>query len=363
MYVRVLSRQTLQQIGTTVAACTAIALLLQYPEAVHNGINRGLSICSTVIIPTLFPFMLLAGWLSDSALCRSPGQWMQAATRRIFGLPGCCAPAILLSLVGGYPAGMIAISRLYRQGQIQRHELRHLTAFCICGGPGFIVGTVGIGLMESVQAGWLLYIAQAVTAIGIGVGVGYRHRHSTPPTVLTPPKQPFAQTVTDTCRALLSMCGFVAAAAMLLSLLDGMGVSQSIAAHLRCSATEIGAVVAGLLEVSCGCVAFAGIPMAPLWLSACLGWGGLSIHGQLAAILPEERIVDRWFLGWRLVQAIASGGLALGLFYLFPPKKSVGSLHLSTLPFSVSSSATCMLLLLCFLTMLCFSEKKTGKSQ
>ena len=363
MYMRVLSRQTIQHIGTVITACTAVTILLRYPEAVHNGINRGLSVCSTVIIPTLFPFMLLAGWLSDSSLCRSPGRWMQTVTRRLFGLPGCCAPAILLSLVGGYPAGILAISRLYRQGLIQRQELRKMTAYCICGGPGFIVGTVGIGLMGSIQAGWLLYIAQAITAIGIGISIGHRQPTTTSITTAPPPKQPFAQIMSDTCRALLSMCGFVTAAAMLLSLSDGMGLSQSIATGIGCSATDVGAAIAGLLEVSCGCIALSGVPLAPLWLSGCLGWGGLSIHGQLAALLPEERIVDVSFFGWRLVHSLICGGMALGLFYLFPPKESVGALPFSTLPFSVSSTATHMLLLLCFLTMLCFSEKKAGKTE
>ena len=362
MYIRIVHRRAVQNGSIALAALLATVLLLQYPDAVHNGVNRGLSVCRTVILPTLFPFMLLAGWLADSSLCRRPGRWSQAVARRVFGLPGCCAPAILLSLVGGYPAGMVAISRLYRQGQIRREELERMTAFCVCGGPGFIVGTVGIGLMGSAHAGWLLYAAQAATAVSIGILLGRGHRGTESLPSPTPPRRRFAHTVADTCGALLSMCGFVTAAAMVLSLIEGLGIPRGIAAVSGWSATRIGAVLAGLLEVSCGCIAVAGMPAAPLWLSLCLGWGGVSIHGQLAAALPEERVVTPRFWLWRAVHGGGSAAVAMGLFYLFPPRLSVGASPLSPLPFSVSAGSSYMLLVLCFLTMLCFSEKKTGKT-
>ena len=363
MYIRILHRRALQKAVVAVAAPAMMILFLQYPEAVRNGINRGQSVCSTVIIPTLFPFMLLAGWLAESPLCRQPGRLARCVANRVFGLPGCCAPAVLLSLVGGYPAGMVAVSRLYKQGQINQEELERMTAFCFCGGPGFIVGTVGIGLMGSAHAGWLLYAAQAATAVGIGIGTGRGHRGRREADAPLPPRRRFAATVADTCGALLSMCGFVAAAAMALSLLEGIGAARGIAAVWGGSAATVSGIIAGILEVSCGSVALAEMPRAPLWLSLCLGWGGLSIHGQLAAVLPEEKVITPRFWRWRLVHGAVSGGLAWGLFVLFPPQLSVGANDLSPLPFTVSATASYMLLALCFLTMLCFSEKRLEKTR
>ena len=96
-------------VAVLVALCI---LLLRYPNAMATGISRGLSICSTVIVPTLYPFMILAALLAESPLCRRPGRIMETVIRQLFGLPGCCTGAILLSLIGGYPAGAIAIARL-----------------------------------------------------------------------------------------------------------------------------------------------------------------------------------------------------------------------------------------------------------
>ena len=366
VYVTVKKRTVID--GSTLAALTAVCLLLlHYPNAMATGISRGLSICSTVVIPTLYPFMVLAGVLANSSLCRRPGRRISALTRWLFGLPGCCGPAILLSLVGGYPAGAIAIARLRERGQITAEETRRMTAFCINGGPGFVISTVGAGLLGSVQAGMMLYAAQVAVSIGIGIalGRGRRQVRETSPAPLSPPK-PMAQVVSDTCAALLTMCGFVVLAAAGLSLAEGCGFTRGVAAALHLDTAAVSAAVAAVTEVSCGCVALAsGGALMPLWLSLALSWGGLSVQGQLAAVLPQERVLGWRFWRWRILHGVLSGGLAMGLFALFPPHRSTLNSDTAVVPYSVSVAATLMLLLLSFLAMLCFSdfsEKKTGNA-
>lgn len=353
---------------STIAALTAVCLLLlHYPNAMATGISRGLSICSTVIIPTLYPFMLLAGILANSPLCRRPGRGITAVTGWLFGLPGCCGPAILLSLVGGYPAGAIAIARLRERGQITPEETRRMTAFCVNGGPGFIVSTVGAGLLGSVQAGVMLYAAQVAVSVGIGIalGRGRRRVRETAQAPLPPPK-PMAQVVSDTCAALLTMCGFVVLAAAGLALAEGCGFTRGVAAMMGIDAATVSAVLAAVTEVSCGCVAMAGGgTFTPLWLSLALSWGGLSVQGQLAAVLPSERLIGLRFWRWRLLHGALSGGVAMALFALFPIHRATLQSGTAVVPYSVSAAATLMLLLLSFLAMLCFSqfsEKKTGNA-
>lgn len=365
MFVRVMHKRRLQDglYGLGLVGCAAA--LLTYPTAVATGISRGLSVCSTVILPSLFPFMLLSGLLTESPLCRRPGRVAKWVARRLFGLPGCCAPAILLGLVGGYPAGMMAVARLYRQGQINREQWRRLSAFCVGGGPGFVISTVGAGLLGSVQAGVLLYVAQAVTAIGIGIGLGRGQRRvpDLPPPPL-PPRRPFAAVVGDSCGALLTVCGFVVLAAMVLALSEGAGVAAALAGWLGADTATLSAGLAALLEVSGGCVAVAGLGgLTPLWLSLTLSWAGLSVQGQLAAALPEERLLTGYFWRWRLTHGLLSGGVALALFHLFPPSDLTGGGQPEAVLFSVSASGSVMLLFLCFLTMLYFSQKKTGNPE
>ena len=363
MYITV-KRKTVTDYSYVAVLVALCILLIGYPNAMATGISRGLSVCSTVIIPTLYPFMVLAGLLANSPLCRRPGRALCAVTRRLFGLPGCCGVAILLSLVGGYPAGAIAIAGLRERGQINDEEVRRMTAFCVGGGPGFVISTVGAGLLGSVRAGILLYAAQAAVSVGIGIALGRGHRSKQESPAPLPPKKPIAHIISDTCGALLTMCGFVVLAAAGLSLAEGCGLARWIGAVTGVSATTASAVLAAVTEVSCGCIALAGSGMlAPLWLSLTLSWGGLSVQGQLAAVLPRMRVIGWRFWKWRLLHGAVSGALSLGMFALFPIHQSTLQSDAAVVPYSVSVAATLMLLLLSFLAMLCFSnfsEKKTG---
>lgn len=366
MYVTIKKQAVAQWSGMAVL-CAVCLLLLHYPNAMATGISRGLSICSTVIIPTLYPFMLLAGFLANTPLCRQPDRVMTAVTRRLFGLPGCCGTAILLSLVGGYPAGAIVIARLRERGQISKEEAERMTAFCVNGGPGFIISTVGAGLLGSVQAGALLYGAQVAVSLAFGIVLGRGHRQGQENTQNTLPlPKPAAQIVADTCASLLTMCGFVVLAAAGLALAEGCGLASWLAAVTGLDIAEVAAALAAVTEVSCGCIALAGSgTLTPLWLSLAISWGGLSVQGQLAAVLPEERIIGWRFWRWRLLHGALSGGIAMGLFALFPIHRDTMHSGATVVPYSVSTAATLMLLLLSFLAMICFSqnsEKSTGNA-
>ena len=366
MFIRTYRRQTLMEVGRLLALATVALWLLYRPQALATGISRGLAICGQVIIPTLYPFMILAGLLTDTPLCRRPGKLVSRVTRAMFGLPGCCAPVILLGLIGGYPAGGLAIGGLLRQCCISKEEARRMTRFCINAGPGFIVSTVGGGLLGSTAAGWLLFAAHAAASLGIGVLLGRGHRKPVPAQApaVTPPR-PMAQVVSDTCQSLLTMCGFVLLAAAGLSLLESGSLLPTLGQWMQLPAAALSRTVAAVTEVSCGCMALAGRePMAPFWLGLCLGWGGLSVHGQVWAGLRGWLSPDSGFFLGRLLHGVLGGCLSLLLFCLFPapPGRTAAALAAgdTAIPYSVTGTASMALLGFTFLAMLCFSPKSTG---
>lgn len=362
MFARTLSKQTvLNSLYVSGLLLTGV-LLLYRPQAVTTGISRGLSVCTGVIIPTLYPFMLLSGLLADSPLCRRPTRWLSTATWRLFGLPGCCGTAILLSLVGGYPAGALTIGHLQRQGQIDDDQTRKMLTYCVCGGPGFIISTVGAGLLNSGRAGMLLFIAQGIASLVIGFWQGRRlsaKSIQTPPSYSRP--RPLATIISDTCSALLTMCGFVVLAAVVLSLFEACGVPTILGKFTGLPARYWSTVLAVITEVSSGCIALAGGFAHPFLLSLALSWAGLSVQGQIAASIPKGTVWCPHFWGWRLFHGITSGILATLLFTLIPTDVATMENGVTAVPHGVSFSASVMLLLLSFLAMLCFSPKKTGK--
>ncbi len=292
-----------------VFACAAA--LLYRPQAVATGISRGLSICSAVLIPSLFPFLVLGGFLIRSGLAAALGRRLERVTRMLFGLPGCCAAGIIIGAVGGYPSGGTVAGELIRSGQISRDEGRRMLWFCVNGGPGFVISAVGAGLMGNIGIGAILFASHLLAALFIGIVSAPRSSRRSVSgerrivAKAVPPVAALVESVTAACESLFYMCGFVLLWSAVLALLDVSGVAAALGGGYPPSEKLWSAVFACVLEVGCGCTAAAGLSQnAVLLLAFAVGFGGLSVHCQLASALRDCGVMDRRFFIARLSQGV-----------------------------------------------------------
>ncbi len=303
----------------------ATGVLLWRPQAVAGGISRGLSICSTVLIPSLFPFLVLCGFLTRSGVASAVGRRLEGVTRRLFGLPGCCATGILVASVGGYPAGGVSVGELVRSGQIDREEGRRMLRFCVNGGPGFVISAVGAGLMGNVWIGVFLFAASMIASLVIGIVSAPRSRRGAVRRIKpqeTPPSATVAlvDSVTAACETVLYMCGFVLLFSAALTVWDVMAVGEN-----AWQQRVYGALVACVLEVSSGCAAAAALPENAMWfLGFAIGFGGLSVHCQLAASLRGLNLIDRRFFASRLAHGVLTSVIVQLLLKYIPLPQTVG---------------------------------------
>lgn len=322
--------------------CAGVALLWR-PQAVAGGISRGLSVCADVLIPSLFPFLVLGGFLTRSGVAAAVGRRLGWLTRRVFGLPGCCAAGILLGMIGGYPAGGSVVGELVRSGQITREEGQRMLRFCVNGGPGFVISAVGVGLTGSTTFGAILFFANLAASLVLGiVGVPREARRRTAArrqtAVSLPPAAALVESVTAACSSLLSMCGFVLLFAALLALVDASGIA-AVLGGTPTGEKLIAALIACVLEVSCGCTAAASLGSnAALFLGFAVGFGGLSVHCQLASSLRGLGLMNGRFFLARLAQGGLTAALTLLLLKWIPITQPVwGALQQ---PIAVASSGS-----------------------
>ena len=365
MFVRIIQKNKLRMPLLLTVTVLAIAVLIKWPQATATGVSRGLSICTTIIIPSLFPFLVVSGFMVKSGVGAYVGKRLEKPVRFLFGLPGCAGTAILIGLIGGYPAGSTVTYELLRQGSITRDQAKRLLRFCVCGGPAFIIGAVGVGMLGSRTYGIVLFIAHAVSALIIGI-VGRRKAprdHDQPPVLSpNPPSVALVDAVNGACRSMLYMCGFVVLFAALLSLADAVGLSawihRVIAAPFKAGGYDtkvLQGLFPSLLEVSCGCLeAVSSGAATPLILGLAIGWGGLSVHCQISAIVHEERLLDLGFWGARLLHGVLTGVLSLILFRLWPEPIATGASDPSAIvrPFAGSAITAVALLMVCGMLLL-----------
>ena len=81
------------------------AALLAFPREVQQSVKNSILYCLTVLTPSLFPFMALTSFAVNSGAGEHLGGALSFLSRYVFRLPASCAVPILLSFLGGYPAG------------------------------------------------------------------------------------------------------------------------------------------------------------------------------------------------------------------------------------------------------------------
>lgn len=392
MFVKTVRKSTITTFLLLIVSIVAAWLLLAWPRAAASGISRGLAICSSIIIPSLFPFLVLAGFIVKSGLSVSIGRRLERPTRFLFGLPGCCAAGILIGFIGGYPAGGIAVGELVRQGSITRRQGRRMLSFCVNGGPAFIISAVGVGMLGSLKYGVMLYAAHIAASLLLGIFLRFeatpedkkpvknKDKESTADVRKLSPASAFVESVGGACKSMLVMCGFIVLFASILSLADGTGFATFfenktavILGSSKSAAPLLSCILPCLLEVSCGSVeaAHAGT-LAPLMLGLTLGWGGLSVHCQISATLQDLHLVNWRFFAARLLHALLGSLITVLLFHYVP----VAAMAFHTfsdktvIPYSYSYSASAALLFLCALFLLTLTNRKdkavensTGKKE
>ncbi|MBQ4618151.1 MAG: hypothetical protein IJB27_07265 [Clostridia bacterium] len=345
-----------------VAVMSAIGVLFCAPQAAQNGVRHGLAVCAQLLVPSLFPFLVIAGFLVKGGFLQSLGRRAEPLMRWAFGFGGNAAGAILLSMIGGYPAGATAVVGLLQNGDIDRGSAKRLLRVTVHAGPAFVIGGIGVGMLHSVEAGLLLLGAHLLSSL---IVMGIERRPSSPVPLTRQPPLSLGRAVTDSVhdatKALLSMCGFVLLASAALSLVDALSGDLSPHPWWRC-------LLSCVTEVSTGCLEACGMgAAAPFWIGATLGFGGLSVCGQIAAVTAGHGLLDRGFWRVRLLHALLGGTLSALFFSWFPPKKiAVDAVAIATSAFheqhpSIAFTALLALMLLCVLFLQTLPSARRGE--
>jgi sporulation integral membrane protein YlbJ len=356
-------------------------LLILTPGPALAGARNGLTICGNTVIPSLFPFLVLSGFIIKSGLADRIGRLLEPATRHIFRLPGSAATALILGAVGGYPVGANAVSQLCKSGSLSKRDGERLLCFCINSSPAFIIGAVGAGLLGSANAGIILCVAHltASLAIGLVMRVGAPKKTVYLPTVPQRRKadegltSAFVASVTGSIGSILTIAAFVVLFSSLNALLSSIGFTSFLAGLAgRLLPTPISdpsfysRVVTGILEVTNGCAAAAGSTgmVSLILIAVMLGWSGLSVQFQVISMVKDSGISTRPFILTRLLHMVFSALFTWALFSAFPSAIPVFSPAVQVFDFNPSGisatvhpvPAVCAMLFICAMLLLSVAQ-------
>lgn len=288
-----------------------LAVLLFCSRSLGDGIQKGLQVCAGLLIPSLFLFMIVSGWLMSCSLCEGlvapflpVGRLLRLSSRE--------TAIFLLSLLGGYPVGARLLQQEVSAGRMSAHRASRLLCFCVNCGPAFLINGVGTRMLGNSQFGWFLTISQLAAGLTVAFAVSRMqdknctkddHFHSASQPVLSA----LCESVPKAVQAMGTICSFTVAFSGILTCLEPL-------------IAWAGGWLTGLCEVTAGCLALAGAPSFGnlMGLGLLTSLGGVCVWLQLYALLRGSGISLRRFFLFRPLYAGVSVGTLWVLTKLFP---------------------------------------------
>lgn len=346
-----------------IASLFALVLGLCYSELCAEGVRYGIELAVNRLIPSLFPFMVIADIIASSGACDALARLSGRTFSSVFGISREGALPFFLGMLLGFPIGIRSAVLLYDSGRICKAELLRLSLFTSIPSPAFFISAVGEGLFGSWIFGLTLYIIAFLVSVLIGVFSRfffkeYEREYSCSRSVAekaTSGAGLFLDAVSSSALSLLSISAFVVFFSMLCEVLEALLPSE-----LFFGSPYLHTLFLGLLEMTGGAARASayGAEGAPL-AAAILGFSGISVLCQFAFFCKSGGFsVKPYFLS-KLFSAGAYFLLSLGAIELFGEK--MGFSEPSAPSFILYRENSLSLALFAFFVFACFLAINEGK--
>lgn len=129
----------IQNILPLITAILFVFLLLTNTVNSTILVNSGLETWYKHMIPSLFPFMVLSGFLLRSGLSMQLASLLNPLLGRIFRLSTSCIYIIIMGFLCGFPMGANVIAESLSLDRITKREAEFLLSFCNNIGPVYFI--------------------------------------------------------------------------------------------------------------------------------------------------------------------------------------------------------------------------------
>lgn len=294
-----------------IGAIGMFILIMDAKTSLKGGID-GIRICLMTVIPSLFPFFFFSGLIQAGFIGRSAS--FLKPIGRLCAIPEGAEYLLLLGITGGYPVGAQCINSAYVSGAISQKDANRMLSFCNNAGPAFIFGMAG-ALFSSPMIGWFLWGIQITSALITGMLIPGNTGNTC--SITENKELKLTDIMLSALKAMATVCGWIIIFRVLLFLLERW--------ILWLFPKKISVIIAGILELSNGCIAlhqvqdpafkFIAVSLMMILGGVCVGIQTLSVATHLNC--------KYYFIGKLLQLAVAMPLSALSCIFLFPGNISV----------------------------------------
>lgn len=308
-------RKKIEELSGSIMTLLITALfiaLLYYRDLITESVRSGLAMCFTLIVPALFPFMVLSRLIVSYALSTRVGRILDIPSRLLLGLPGEALLVFLLGCISGFPVGAQCSAQLYESGICTKNEAERLVGFTNNASAAFVLSVVGGGIFGDVRTGVVLFVIQTTSALICGMLSRFFMADTGKPEekkTAAVKRLTLSASITDCMGIMLTVCGSILFYSAIISLADNT-------ARLLSLGEGFTVILGGLLEISNGMAMLARQSPNAGFLLACLflGWSGISVHTQIAAVVSKSGLSQRPYYIMKTAQSVLC--LLFGWIYI-----------------------------------------------
>lgn len=301
-----------RSVGNAARGICSVSVIALFTAAILLGtgrisgyFNEGLRLATERVLPTAFPFMVL----SSLALAMIDTEAMPRLSRgfeRIFSVGGAGFPALVVGSLAGFPIGAKMTADIYRGGDLTKDEAERLIAYSSAASPPFVLAAVGAGMLGDIALGAVLltsvYLSTALSAQLFRSKRDFLNKS----VENIRQKYDFVESVKSAATSSIYMTAFVT----LFYILSKCLTDAVKFAPIGTALTLFLEVTGALATVSDSAL----LPIPKLGLCGfALGFGGLSVMAQTAAVIKGSGLTMRRYLPIKLAEGALCALIAMGL--------------------------------------------------
>ena len=262
--------------------------MVLFPKLYLTQTLNGISAWAFNVLPSVLPFIFFTKILSAYSNIQKSTSFLGRPIKLLYNTPALSGYVFFMSIISGYPVGAKMTSDLYLSGKITRQDALKMTSFCSTSGPMF--GALLNGL---------LYRKIKVKEL--------EKQHFN---IESKPSD-LSSIVIDSAISIISVGTIIAIFFV---------VIQSLNPLLSLLPSPIAAFIAGLVEITKGCIDLASSLSPNLATIACtfiISFGGLSTMLQSLTMLDKIKMPIWLFALQKFTHAILATIISIILILLF----------------------------------------------
>lgn len=318
-----------------------MGMLIMYPHITFEGAAKGMESWLQIVFPSLLPFFIGAEIMIAIGVVDFMSVLLGPIMGPLFGCSGSSSFVWAMSATSGYPTSARLVSSLMRQNKIDRVEGQKILSFASTSGPLFMLGAVGIGMLNSPKVGRIIAISHYASAFIIGLffkyysGYSKHHKKNRSQNTRILQKaldhmssarendnrsfgQILSYSIKSSFETLTMVGGFLILFSALIHLLLNSKIMNTFSRE-----SLVAGIVSGMLEMTTGCLIIsqssASIAIKIAGICFVIGWSGLSIHCQVISLISKTNISVGLYMITKLLHGIISaivGWLITTLVYV-----------------------------------------------